>query len=205
MHRTFVTASLVLVAIFAVSAAHANGYEQLSFSWTAQEVCLGGHPGTFTPDGDMTDFFSQIPAFGSGVITFNPRSGTATDTGNWMFFLPQFFLPQPPGTPQNLFPARTSTGQCNWTYLPGVDLSWTLVTPAAGCGGPDTSGPNAGKGPFVFTNGSKIDGQFAADMQSFVAHRTELGIENGLDPYGNPFERICMRMIQGVRIPASRR
>lgn len=176
-----------------------RGEGAMRFSWTAEEICLGGLRPTFTSDGDVTNFYGQIPAFGSGIISFHPAASTATEQGVWMFFQ-QFFQQPPNGLPQNLFPARTSAGECTYMYQRGDGLSWTLAVPRAGCSGADTSGPDAGV-KVTFTNGPKIHGQFAADLQSFVAHRNELAIEEGSDANGKQFERICMRMIQGVRLP----
>ena len=212
MRKALTTAALVIATASVVSGSYArsNDDEPMTFSWTAQEICLVGHPGTFTPGGDMTDFFAQIPAWGAGMITFHPAASTARDKGNWMFFLPQSFLTQPPGTPQNVFPARTSVGECTLTYQPGDGLSFTLKAPRIGCSATDTSGPNQGV-KTTFTNGPETRGQFAADMQSFVAHHNELGsqdkfvIETGSDTNGGQFERICMRAIQGVRLPSNKR
>ena len=194
---------VVLAAAAAVTMSNAYAHDPMTFSWTAQEVCLGGDRGSFTPDGDVTNGVNQIPAVGSGKIVFYPARSTAVDEGSWMYFLPVFLPGLPPGAPripQNLFPVRTSAGQCIWTYQTGEDGSWTLELPRAGCTSKDTSGPNAGV-PVVFTNGPKINGQFAKDMESFVAHRTGLVLEDGVDGNGFMFERFCIRTIHGVRVP----
>ena len=199
MHR-LVTAALAAAMVAPLANAGDDG--PMSFSWVAQDLCLVGDAGTFTPDGDVTNGYNQIPAFGTGTITFHPHRGTATDSGTWMYMLPLFAFPNG-GAPLNLFPVRTSTGTCAWNYIPGDGLSWRLETPRSGCGGPDTSGPNTGV-VFTFTNGPSVHGQFAADMQSFVAERNELRIENGAASNGYRFERICMRKIQGVRLPRAK-
>ena len=206
MGRELSNAALTLTMVAILSVAHARDRDDdaLTFSWTAEEICLVGPPGTFTPGGDITNFPNQIPAWGSGVITFHPATSSAIDTGTWMFFLPVFFLQQPPGTPQGLFPARTSAAECVWTLQNGDGLSWTLEAPRTGCSGTDTSGPGEGT-TIIFTDGAKVRGQFAADMQSFIAHRKELIIENGSISNGNQLQRICMRNMQGVRLQKQRK
>jgi hypothetical protein len=187
-----------------VSSAQAEG-NTMTFSFIAQENCLYGGPGTFTPDGDVTNYYGGIgAAFGAGTITFDLRAGKAVEAANWMF-QQQMGAPPPtdPPTPLNVYPVRTSAGQCELTLVMGPKLSFTLEGPPQGCTSTDVTGPTAGQ-TFTFTGGPGVQGQFAADMRSFTAHRIALGVETGTDQSGGTFERICMRAVQGSRVPVMR-
>ena len=192
---------LMLAAAIVAVAADANADDSpLIYRYTGHETCIGGLPGTFFPGGDVTNFYWMIPSLGSGVITFHPVAHTASETNNWSYQIMPGSQPQPNGGPLFIFPAMLATGSCAYIFEPGQKRSFTLQLPRAGCTSTDTSGPNNGN-TVTFTNGPLVQGQFADDMQSFVAYRIGLTTENGSFAWGGEFERICMRELHGVRIP----
>jgi hypothetical protein len=192
---------LILTAATVTAAIGADADDaQLVFRYTGHETCVGGPPGIFTSGGDVTNYYWMIPALGSGVITFRPLSHAASDANNWAYQIMPGSQPQPNGSPLSIFPARLATGSCVFIFEPGQHKSFTLQLPRAGCTSTDTSGPNNGN-TVTFTNGPLVQGQFADDMQSFVAYRIGLTTETGSFASGGQFERICMRELHGVRIP----
>ena len=197
--RNAIGISSVIAAIVTAAAVQADD-GQLFFRYTGHETCIGGAPGTFTANGDVTNYYWMIPTVGSGVITFYPLGHAASDTNDWAYQIMPGPQPQPNGTALNIFPARITTGSCTLIYEAGHKKSFTLQEPQAGCSATDTNGPNAGN-TVTFTNGPPVHGQFADDMQSFVAYRIAPMTEMGRFALGGQFERICMRELHGVRIP----
>jgi len=197
MSAAWKSIAFVTMMASALSAVSARA-DAIAFRYTAHDSCLGGGPGTFTFDGNVTQPYGMFPAIGTGVITFDFGSHTASDVNNsWQYQ----FLPSPPGFPLNAYPAKQATGSCNYILRLGPDLSFTLQEPSTGCTSQDTTGPNAGSDNTVtFTNAPKTQGQFSADMQSFVATLVTVGVETATSRNG-PSERICMREWHGVRLP----
>lgn len=201
MRNKLLNAALATAAVLSGPVMAGDRGHQMQFRWIAHQLCQYGGAGTFTPAGDVTNYFSLGTAYGSGTFTFNTSTGTVESAAGWLFETHNNFLPLPPnGNPQGVYPARTSEGTCTYSYLSDHEGTWTLEAPPTGCVSHDTSGPNVDKGDFTFTNGPKIKGQFAPDMQSFVAWSTELQVENGLTPNKEAFERICMTEFSGVRV-----
>ena len=202
MRKPLSVVIITLSAAFSLPNASAEG--PMSFSYLGHESCVAGAPGTFTVNGDVTNFYGMFPAYGSGTLVFDANRSTASDINNdWDY---QQIPPIEPqlntinGSPLGIFPQRTTTGTCfsNFKLMP--DLSFTLDSIPGRCTAVDTSGPNAGN-TVTFYNSPQMRGQFSADMQSFVMRRIGLGVETGYFAFGGAFDRICMREMHGVRLP----
>ena len=200
--RKAIGISLMTAAVVAAATNVRADDDLIMFRYTGHETCVAGPPGTFTPDGDVRNSYFMLPALGSGVMTFNHMSHTASETNAWAYQI----MPGPPLPPNqqpqglNIFPAGMTTGSCSFIFQRGQKKSFTLQQPQAGCTATNTNGPYP-RLTVTFTNAPLVQGQFAEDMQSFVAYRIGLTVENAWFSTGGQRERICMREYHGVRIP----
>jgi len=189
---------LVILTVLAGNAWAARPADVMSFHFTLQESCTGGPPGTFTPDGDIMKPAFLGFAHVAGTITFDPRTGTFSQTDEAVFQFPPFFnFEIPEGTPQGIYPFLVFQGGCTGQFRLNDDLSFTLEDIT--CRTESKNSPSSG-GISTIT-GMSAKGQFAADYQSFVTSSLRLVIEPGNDAYGNQFERLCAKTSQGVRLP----
>jgi hypothetical protein len=200
MRHSAMVLALCLSTVFATPAALAGNL--MSFKFVMQQNCISS-PFGFTSDFDIIGPGGPIPIEVSGNITFDTSNGLAFEHDHAIV---QFavFPQNPPPTPSGIFPVLLFESQCIFDFEFSKDLSFTIAQKGRSCTSRALNGPNTG---LVSTNtGAKLAGQFAPDLQSFIAGNFEITVVETIFPPNAPqFNRICETTMQGVRVGSDKK
>lgn len=199
------TIALALSTALATYSAVAGTETVLTFRYVAQENCVGAP--NFTPFPDVQPYGSPWIGFSdfSGTLMFDLSNHKAlfTHQGTWQS------IPDPSGVPADQLSGQhpvlfwKSDGQCVLHFELSNDLSFSLQSTSVGCHATLVA-------PFPGTGNTDLDkrwtGQFAPDMQSFIAghagwdSQQQPVVETQRHDNGDVVKRICTSMMHGIRL-----
>jgi hypothetical protein len=206
MRQFAIILALGVSAALATSPVLADKEKELSFKFVAQENCVGAP--NFTPFPDVDPYNYPWIAFTdySGTLVFDASNHKALITYQGTWQMVPGYSANPPDQPSGLHNLGfwKSDSQCEFHFEVSPDLSFSLQSTSAGCHSVVVAGPNVGTGDTILN--SRLTGQFAPDMQSFIAGHAGWNseqqpvVQTQLYDNGYALKRICTSIIHGVKV-----
>ena len=199
--KTFSTKCFVFLSVVGVMCAipHALAAkvdDVMSFQFTLEENCIGGSPGTLTLDGDVTKPVNLGFAHVAGILTFDVRHSKVWETSEAVFQFQPGFDTSREGAPQGSYPFQTYKVTGSGSFYLTDDLTFSIRDHTI------TSVAQNIRNTTVIS-GNVLRGHFALDYQSFVGESLGLTPSFGTGLNGERFERLCAKLVHGVRTSTS--